>query len=84
MWASAIMDSGSTVDCFNDSSIFSDCSPSNRRLRVANNSVAQLTLRGLARLHTYDDQHNPICISIPDAGQAAVYGAAKPKKKQFL
>lgn len=66
-YASAILDSGSTIDCFNDASIFSDCYRADKQLKVADNSTIQLKLQGLARLHTYDIHGRPVSISFPDA-----------------
>ena len=53
-WASCIIDSGSSVDSFQNPSVLTAPQPSKRTVQVANGDTVRLQLEGLARIHTYD------------------------------
>ena len=66
-WASCIIDSGSSVDSFQNPSVLTAPRPSRRTVQVANGDTVRLQLEGLARIHTYDVAGRPTTVGIPDA-----------------
>ena len=66
-WASCIIDSGSSVDSFQNPSVLTAPRPSKRTVQVANGDTVRSQLEGLARIHTYDVAGRPTTVGIPDA-----------------
>jgi hypothetical protein len=67
VWASAIVDSGSSVDSLSDPSVLIAPRASRKRVQVADGTTVQMQLEGLARIYTYDDHRRPTSVVIPDA-----------------
>ena len=66
-WASGVMDSGSSIDTFQNPSMLSAPRRSARSVQVANGDTVRVQLEGLAKIFTYDMHGRPTTVGIPDA-----------------